>query len=86
MLIGQFCESYPPTIDGVGRVMLSYCQHLSALGHRTLYIAPENRRHAKPDNCEFLLYRGVHVPGEVYRVGIPRVGRFLPPHRACHEV
>ncbi len=71
MLIGQFCESYPPTIDGVGRVMLSYCQQLSALGHRTLYIAPENPGQAKPDNCETLLYRGVHVPGEVYRAGIP---------------
>ena len=71
MLIGQFCESYPPTIDGVGRVMLSYCQQLAALGHRTLYIAPENTRYPKLESCETLLYRGVHVPGEVYRAGIP---------------
>ena len=71
MLIGQFCESYPPTLDGVGRVMYSYCQHLNALGHRTLYIAPENRQHEKPADCETLLYGGVKVPGEVYRAGIP---------------
>jgi len=73
VLIGQFCESYPPTVDGVGRVMFSYCQHLNALGHRALYIAPDNRRYAKPADCEMLLYGGLHVPTEAYRVGIPRL-------------
>ena len=71
MLIGQFCESYPPTVDGVGRVMFSYCLHLKALGHRALYIAPDNRRFARPTGAETLLYGGVHVPGEAYRAGIP---------------
>lgn len=73
MLIGQFCESYPPTLDGVGRVMFSYCQHLNALGHRALYIAPDNREYTEPADCETLLYGGVHVPGEAYYVGVPRL-------------
>ena len=73
MLIGQYCETYPPTVDGVGRVMFSYCRHLQALGHRTLYIAPDNRRYTEPIGCETLLYGGVPVPGEAYRVGIPRM-------------
>jgi 1,2-diacylglycerol 3-alpha-glucosyltransferase len=73
VLIGQFCESYPPTLDGVGRVMLSYCKHLNARGHRALYIAPKNRKFDPPEDCETLLYGGVHVPGEAYRVGIPRL-------------
>ena len=71
MLIGQFCESYPPTVDGVGRVMYSYCQHLDALGHRALYVAPKNRKHTKPADLETLLYGGMKVPGEVYHAGIP---------------
>ncbi len=73
MLIGQFCESYPPSLDGVGRVMLSYCRHLNARGHRALYIAPQNRKFEPPENCETLLYGGVSVPGEAYRVGLPRL-------------
>ena len=75
MLIGQFCESFPPTVDGVGRVMLSYCQNLRALGHQALYIAPDNRDYAMPEGCETLLYGGVHVPGEAYHVGVPRWSR-----------
>ncbi|MBE0600875.1 MAG: glycosyltransferase [Firmicutes bacterium] len=73
MLIGQFCESYPPSLDGVGRVMLSYCKHLRARGHRALYIAPQNRKYEAPEDCETLLYGGVPVPGEAYRVGLPRL-------------
>lgn len=73
MLIGQFCESYPPTVDGVGRVMFSYCKHLNARKHRAVYIAPNDRRHTPLEECETLLYGGVPVPGEAYRVGIPRL-------------
>ena len=73
MLIGEFCETYPPTLDGVGRVMLSYCQSLDALGHRALYIAPNNPLYPEQVNCQTLLYDGVRVPGEPYRIGIPRL-------------
>ena len=75
MLIGQFCESYPPTVDGVGRVMFSYCKHLKEQGHRALYIAPDNQGFAAPEDIETLLYGGVPVPGEAYRVGIPRLSK-----------
>jgi 1,2-diacylglycerol 3-alpha-glucosyltransferase len=75
MLIGQFCETYPPTLDGVGRVMLSYCQGLMALGYETLYVAPDNPLYPQQAPCQTLLYRGVHIPGEAYRVGFPRMSR-----------
>ncbi len=71
MLIGQFCETYPPTLDGVGRVMLSYCQSQQAMGHRSLYIAPNNPLYPEQVNCETLLYDGIRIPGELYRVGVP---------------
>ena len=84
MLIGQFCESYPPTVDGVGRVMFSYCQHLTALGHRALFIAPNNKRYTPPKEFETLLYGGVPVPGEAYHAGIPRWSR--PYRRAVNGI
>ncbi|MDD3213554.1 MAG: glycosyltransferase [Eubacteriales bacterium] len=75
MLIGQFCETYPPTLDGVGRVMLGYCQGLEALGHEALYIAPNNPLYPEQVNCETLLYDGFRIPGEAYRVGFPRLSK-----------
>ena len=76
MQIGQFCETYPPTLDGVGRVMSSYCETLNDMGMQSLYIAPENPLYPEERaTCETLLYRGVRVPGEHYFVGVPRLCR-----------
>lgn len=71
MVIGEFCETFPPSLDGVGRVMLSYCQELDSLGHRAFYIAPESPAYSDDVGCETLLYRGVRIPGEPYHIGIP---------------
>lgn len=71
MVIGEFCETFPPSLDGVGRVMLSYCQALDSLGHRAIYIAPESPAYSDDVGCETLLYRGVRIPGEPYHIGIP---------------
>ena len=75
MIIGQFCETYPPTLDGVGRVMLAYCQTLSAMGHRCLYVAPRDSDNTSLPSCETLLYSGVGIPGEPYRIGVPSLSR-----------
>ena len=69
MIIGQFCETYPPALDGVGRVMLAYCQTLSRLGHRCLYIAPQDAANTPTPEVETLRYPGLGIPGEPYRVG-----------------
>lgn len=71
MIIGQFCETYPPTLDGVGRVMLAYCETLSRMGHRCFYIAPRDKQNTRAEGCLTLLYPGVGIPGEPYRIGIP---------------
>ena len=76
VLIGQFCETYPPSLDGVGRVMAAYCENLTRKGHRSLYIAPENP--AFPDESisfETVLYKGITIPGQAYRMGLPRLTR-----------
>lgn len=75
MLIGQFCETYPPTLDGVGRVMLSYCQTLEKLGHHSVYVAPRNANFQERVSCPTLLYRSVGIPGQNYRVGLPRADK-----------
>ncbi|MDD3334631.1 MAG: glycosyltransferase [Eubacteriales bacterium] len=76
MLIGEFCETFPPSLDGVGRVMLSYCQMLDQLGHRAIYIAPENPAYSDDVGCETILYGGIRVPNEPYYVGSPRFSAF----------
>lgn len=75
MIIGQFCETYPPALDGVGRVMLAYCQTLSRMGHRCLYIAPRDAAATSVPGLEALLYPSMPIPGEPYRVGVPALGR-----------
>lgn len=82
MIIGQFCETYPPALDGVGRVMLAYCQTLSRMGHRCLYIAPRDAAATSVPGLETLLYPSMPIPGEPYRVGIPALGRGFSPRRA----
>ena len=42
MVIGEFCECYPPHIDGVGMVVRSYAEELSKAGQTCYYIAPKN--------------------------------------------
>lgn len=71
MIVGQFCETYPPSLDGVGRVMLGYCQALEKRGCRALYIAPSAPGCTEEAGCETLLYGGVGIPGEPYRIGVP---------------
>jgi glycosyltransferase involved in cell wall biosynthesis len=76
VLIGQFCETYPPSLDGVGRVMSAYCDTLTQLGHRTVYVAPENPAFpGDPEKRERILYKGFGIPGQAYRLGFPRLTR-----------
>ena len=75
MLIGQFCETYPPFLDGVGRVMLAYCETLTQMGHRSLYVAPRNPHFSYEYPGEALLYAGVPIHRQVYRFGLPWISR-----------
>lgn len=74
MIIGQFCETYPPSLDGVGRVMLAYCKTLKSMGHQAIYVAPDNPLIKSKNECETLLYPSVSI-SPPYRVGVPSWGR-----------
>ena len=71
MVIGEFVDTYPPFLDGVGRVTLSYCQTLASLGHIAYYIAPDAPRWKEEYDFPVMLQRSMPFPGEQYRIGLP---------------
>ena len=71
MIIGEFVDTYPPTLDGVGRVTLSYCQHLNDMGHTAYYIAPDSPAWQEAAKVPTLLQTSLPIPGEHYRLGLP---------------
>lgn len=71
MIIGQFVDTYPPCVDGVGRVVLSYCQTLTAMGHDAYYIAPDSPNGTQLYGVPLILSKSMPVPGELFRAGLP---------------
>ncbi len=75
MVIGEFSESYPPHIDGVGMVVGSYCEELSKAGHTCYYVAPKNAgkqyKDAAPETFPVIKYASVPLLKEAYNVGFP---------------
>ena len=71
MIIGELTETYPPMQDGVGRVCWAYCDALKKRGHTAYYIAPEDPAHSRFEGLNTILYRGIQIPGQNYRFGVP---------------
>lgn len=71
MIIGEFVDTYPPSVDGVGRVTLSYCQTLTEMGHETYYIAPDSPQETEVFGFPVILSASMKVPGELFRMGLP---------------
>lgn len=71
MIIGQFVDTYPPDVDGVGRVVLSYCQTLTTMGHTAYYIAPNAPGRKQLYGIPVLLQKSLPVKGELFRAGLP---------------
>ena len=71
MIIGELTETYPPMQDGVGRVCWAYCEELERQGHTAYYIAPEDPAHSRFEGLRTILYRGLQIPGQNYRLGVP---------------
>ncbi|MBQ3261231.1 glycosyltransferase [Candidatus Saccharibacteria bacterium] len=71
MVIGQFCDSYPPTLDGVARVTYAYCDGLTKLGHEVYYVAPKNKHAEEYPEVNKILSPGLKLPTEQWYVGVP---------------
>ena len=74
MIIGQFCDSYPPTVDGVARVTFAYCETLSEMGHAAYYIAPKDSDAPDYPFLNTILSPSVKFPTEQWNVGLPALG------------
>lgn len=73
MIIGEFVDTYPPSLDGVGRVCFSYCETLNTMGHSAYYVAPHNDHDDKCYDVPFVLSSSIKLPHEAYRIGLPHL-------------
>ena len=71
MIIGELVETYPPMMDGVGRVCWAYCDALERKGHTAYYVAPDDPRHTRIEGLKTILYKGIPIPGQNVRLGVP---------------
>ena len=74
MIIGEFCESYPPHVDGVGMVVRSYVEELNKTQEACYYIAPKPAGKQIPaieERLPVIQYASVPIPNEAYSVGMP---------------
>lgn len=71
MIIGQFCDTFPPNLDGVGRVALAYCEELKKLGHAVYYVAPDNPQTESSEGLNTILSASLKIPTELHRIGVP---------------
>ena len=73
MRVGEFSDSFLPVVDGVGRVVYSYCDHLGRLGEECTAVVPMNDtgyRGSFP--FEIIDFYSQKLPGGVrYRLGMP---------------
>lgn len=74
MIIGQFCDSFPPTLDGVARVTFAYCNTLSKMGHAAYYIAPKNSKAEEYPDLNTIFSPSFKMPTEQWHVGLPKLG------------
>ncbi len=75
MIIGELTETYPPMQDGVGRVCWAYCKALERAGHTAYYIAPDDPEQSRIEGLNTLLYGGLQIPRQNYRLGTPDLSR-----------
>lgn len=73
MIIGQFCDTFPPEIDGVGMVVRSYATELQRRHEKCYLITPEAKNYdvsALP--FELIQFKGIKVPlAKQYKFGVP---------------
>lgn len=72
MRIAQFSDSFLPIVDGVGRVVYNYADHIAAKGHECYVVAPMTDTGFRGGyKFEMVDYRSVKLTGRQYKVGVP---------------
>ena len=75
MYIGEFVDTYPPEVDGVGRVTQAYCSTLCRMGHQAYYVAPQSPGAKNKYDFPLVLSGSLAFPGELFRVGVPALDK-----------
>ena len=71
-VIGQFSESFPPIMDGVGNVVKNYAYWLNRKYGSCYVVAPSFPKHVDKEDYEVLRYNSIGVVTRPpYRTGIP---------------
>lgn len=71
MIIGQFCDVYPPQTDGVGMVVKSYSEELTKMQHCCYYISPNTPDCTDIQDFPTYGYMSIKLAGSIYRAGVP---------------
>ena len=73
MVIGQFCDTFPPEIDGVGMVVRSYATELERRNEKCYLITPEVPGYDIGNlPFEVIQFKGIKVPlAKQYKLGVP---------------
>ena len=79
MIIGEFCDVYPPELDGVGAVVSSYAEGFNKREDTTCYyIAPEAPDYKPTKDYPVLNYLGVPIPNGSVSAGAAGCGFYVP--------
>lgn len=70
MIIGEFCDVFPPELDGVGTVVRNYVKQLNSNGNTCYYVAPKPKKGCNAA-VNALHYASIPIPNEAYRLGLP---------------
>ncbi|MBQ9327675.1 MAG: glycosyltransferase [Solobacterium sp.] len=82
MKIGEFSDSFLPVVDGVGRVVYSYCESIAKTGNEVSAIVPLTRMGYRGNYpFEIIDYYSRALPGlEQYRMGMPLIDEHFRQH------
>ncbi|MDD3400696.1 MAG: glycosyltransferase [Eubacteriales bacterium] len=70
MIIGEFCDVFPPELDGVGTVVSNYVKQLNNDGNKCYYVAPKPNKDMVI-GISSMNYTSIPIPKEAYRLGLP---------------
>jgi 1,2-diacylglycerol 3-alpha-glucosyltransferase len=73
MIIGEFCDVFPPETDGVGMVVKSYAEELTRMKHCCYYVSPKIPNYNAVQSFPTFQYFSIGLNGSTYRAGIPQL-------------
>jgi glycosyltransferase involved in cell wall biosynthesis len=71
MIIGEFCDVFPPETDGVGMVVKSYAEELTKMKQCCYYVSPRIPHYTAAQTFPTSQYFSIGLNGATYRAGVP---------------